>query len=261
MSLRSRITGSEDTDQTTDQTVTDETAADGTAVRPTFTPAPDDSDGVVDDSAVTDETQVPRPVGSVDDVAAQEPTISEQAVPTSAVAASDYSEPVSVEPEQTARAYETAPAAGSTVAGTTPASAYAATPAATSMTAATSTPGEPVTGKHAAPASGAILDGPLFTENPELRGQWQHIQAEFVDDPQTAVADAADLVQQAGQALVSTLQQRQSQMRAQWDRSQASGSADPTASEVTTTGGVDTEQLRQIMQRYRALFDQLSQPV
>ena len=117
-----------------------------------------------------------------------------------------------------------------------------------------------MTGKHAAPA-GATLDGPLFTENPELRGQWQHIQAEFVDDPQTAVADAADLVQQAGQALVATLQQRQSQMRAQWDRSAASGSADPTAGEVTTTGGADTEQLRQIMQRYRALFDQLSQPV
>jgi hypothetical protein len=308
MSLRSRITGSEDTDETTDQTVTDqpvtgETAADGTAVRPTFTPAPDDSDTVVDD-----ETRVPRPTDSVDDVAAQEPTVSERAVPAAAVPAADYTEPgyensgpgegdynqgsydraepVSVEPEQTAGAYETAPVTSTAVTDSTvdsgaagyesgsvdqrdtdyatvtdeqPAAAYAATPA------ATATPAEPVgsavTGKHAALASDTALDGPLFTENPELRGQWQHIQAEFVDDPQHAVADAAELVQQAGQALVSTLQQRQERMRSEWDRNKANRTGTATDDEVTTTGGVDTEQLRQIMQRYRALFDQLSQPV
>jgi hypothetical protein len=277
MSLRSRITGSEDTDETTDQTATDqpvtgETTADGTAVRPTFTPAPAGSDTIVDD-----ETRFPRPTDSVDDVAAQEPAVSERAVPAGAVPAADYTEPgyensdsgqagynqggydraepVSVEPgsvDQRDTDY-------ATVTDEQPAASYAATPA------ATATPAEPVgsavTGKHAAPAGGTALDGPLFTENPELRGQWQHIQAEFVDDPQHAVADAAELVQQAGQALVSTLQQRQERMRSEWDRNKANRTGTATDDEVTTTGGVDTEQLRQIMQRYRALFDQLSQPV
>jgi hypothetical protein len=289
MSLRSRITGSEDTDETADQTVTDQSAADGTAVRPTFTPAPADGAAVADD-----ETRVPRPTASADDVAAQDPTVSERSVPADDVPAADYTEPdyegagsgragysqgdydqaepVSVEPEQTARAYEAAPAASPAATGSTAVSGSPADSGAAGYETgsagqrdsdyATVTDEQPAAaGKHAARTSDTALDGPLFTENPELRGQWQHIQAEFVDDPQHAVADAADLVQQAGQALVSTLQQRQERMRSEWDRNKANRTGTATDDEVTTTGGVDTEQLRMIMQRYRALFDQLSQPV
>ena len=75
--------------------MTDEATADDTAVRPTFTPAPADSDGAAADRAVDDETQVPRPAASVSDVAAQEPTVSERAVPTGAVAASTTPSPAS----------------------------------------------------------------------------------------------------------------------------------------------------------------------
>jgi hypothetical protein len=321
MSLRSRITGSDETETDTDQAaadpaLTDEAGSGGTGVRPTFTPAPE-----TDDAA--DPTTVPWPSSSADDVAAQPPTLVEPAGPVdpddaetgypesaSAQSAADrpdyagsdnsmagYSEPgstddnvtgygaaehgatdynapagqpVSVEPEQTARAYEASPA--DSAAETYPASgATAADTAVAPVEPVSEQPvagqpvSEPVTpapaGKHAAPVSGSALDGPLFTENPELRGQWQHIQAEFVDDPQHAVADAADLVQQAGQALVATLQQRQERMRSEWDRDQANRTGTATDNDVTTTGGADTEQLRQIMQRYRALFDQLSQPV
>jgi hypothetical protein len=99
------------------------------------------------------------------------------------------------------------------------------------------------------------LDQPLLSGDTELLSQWQRVQADFVDDPKIAVAGAADLVEQAGQALVDALQQRQRQMRTMWDHSAADGSAAPGESNV------DTEELRQMMQRYRALFNQLYQPV
>ena len=102
-------------------------------------------------------------------------------------------------------------------------------------------------------AAPADLDQPLLSGDTELLSQWQRVQAEFVDDPQVAVAGAADLVEQAGQALVEALQQRQRQMRTLWDHSSADRSAAPGDSP-------DTEQLRQMMQRYRALFNQLHQP-
>ena len=105
------------------------------------------------------------------------------------------------------------------------------------------------------PAAVPNLDQPLLSGDTELLSQWQRVQADFVDDPQVAVAGAADLVEQAGQALVDALQQRQRQMRTMWDYSSADGSAAPGE------GNADTEQLRQMMQRYRALFNQLYQPV
>ncbi|HVT67154.1 MAG TPA: hypothetical protein VHF26_05355 [Trebonia sp.] len=101
-----------------------------------------------------------------------------------------------------------------------------------------------------APAGGAALNEPLLSGNTELLQRWQHVQAQFVEDPRVAVAGAADLVEQAGRALVDALEQRQRQMRGLWDRG---GSAAPG-------DGVDTEQMRQLMQRYRALFNQLYRP-
>jgi hypothetical protein len=106
-----------------------------------------------------------------------------------------------------------------------------------------------------AAGDGADLDQPLLSGDTELLGRWQRLQAGFIDDPQVAVAGAADLVEQAGQALVDTLRQRQRQMRAMWDRS--------PADEPTAPGDMnaDTEQLRQVMLHYRVLFNQLCQPV
>ena len=111
----------------------------------------------------------------------------------------------------------------------------------------------PVTG--AAGVAGTDLDLPLFSSNSELVSRWQRTQAEFVDHPQVAVAAAADLVEQAAQALVDALELQQRKLRASWAGNGTSGSAAPG----DTAAG--TEQLRQVMLRYRALFNQLCQPV
>jgi hypothetical protein len=83
-----------------------------------------------------------------------------------------------------------------------------------------------------------------------------------VDDPQEAVGDAADLVEQTAQALVGALRQRQRQLRVLWDRGPADGAArvngDPGTAKAA--GVPDTEHLRQLIQQYRALFNQLSRP-
>jgi hypothetical protein len=98
-------------------------------------------------------------------------------------------------------------------------------------------------------------NAPLLGDSVGLRASWQTAQAGFVDDPRAAVADAAELVEHTAQTLIGSLQQRQSQLRAQWDNN---GSGDLGAD----TPGLlsDTEQLRHLMQNYRNLFNQLVQP-
>jgi hypothetical protein len=98
-------------------------------------------------------------------------------------------------------------------------------------------------------------NAPLLGDSVGLRASWQAAQAGFVDDPRAAVADAAELVEHAAQTLIGSLQQRQQQLRTQWDNN---GSGDLGAD---TTGALsDTEQLRHLMQDYRTLFNQLVQP-
>jgi hypothetical protein len=105
----------------------------------------------------------------------------------------------------------------------------------------------------AAPGTGARLAEPLLHDAAGLRSQWQRVQGSFVDDPQAAVGDAADLVEQTAQAIVGALRQRQRELRAEWDRSPAgSAQSNPARGAVP-----DTEHLRVLMQRYRALFNQL----
>lgn len=100
-------------------------------------------------------------------------------------------------------------------------------------------------------AAGTGLDEPLLADATGLRARWQQAQANFVDDPRTAVTDAAALVEQTAQALIDGLERRQRQLRQQWERGQA---GDPNAPAGEPS---DTERLRLTMQRYRALFDQL----
>jgi hypothetical protein len=101
----------------------------------------------------------------------------------------------------------------------------------------------------------AGLDEPLLSDAAGLRLRWQQVQAGFVDDPQEAVGDAADLIEQSAQALVGALRQRQRELRVLWERGANGG---PGSAQ---TGGVpDTEHLRLMMQRYRALFNQLCRP-
>jgi hypothetical protein len=119
----------------------------------------------------------------------------------------------------------------------------------------------------------AGLDGPLISEADELRTSWQRIQAAFIDDPRDAVTDAAGLVEHTAQALIGALRQRQQQLRAMWDRdgmpdgveyADSGGTAPRPASADgdtrTAADGPDTEQLRLLLQRYRALFNHLCRP-
>jgi hypothetical protein len=93
-------------------------------------------------------------------------------------------------------------------------------------------------------------DGPLLPDADELRTNWQRVQASFVDDPHTAVAEAADLVGHVVQALTGALRQRQERLREQW----VTDGADPGAGPGT---GPDTERLRVTLQQYRAVFNQI----
>jgi hypothetical protein len=110
-----------------------------------------------------------------------------------------------------------------------------------------------------APLSSSATDidpsAPLLGDSVGLRASWQAAQAGFVDDPRAAVADAAELVEHTAQTLIGSLQQRQRQLRTQWDNN-GSGEAGAAA----TGDGSDTEQLRHLMQNYRNLFNQLVQP-
>jgi hypothetical protein len=117
----------------------------------------------------------------------------------------------------------------------------------------------------------AGLDGPLLSDTDELHASWQRIQGAFIDDPREAVADAAGLVEHLGQELASALRQRQQQLRALWDSDGMpdgtdyadSGSPAGTLSSedrLAAGGGPDTEQLRLVIRRYRALFNELCRP-
>jgi hypothetical protein len=108
------------------------------------------------------------------------------------------------------------------------------------------------------PVPAAAMDEPLLGDVAALRSRWQRVQAGFVDDPQEAVGNAADLIEQTAQALVGALRQRQRQLRVMWERGPADDSA-PEDSE-SAARAADTEHLRLLMQRYRALFNQLCRP-
>jgi hypothetical protein len=118
---------------------------------------------------------------------------------------------------------------------------------------------EPGTTVPAAPRP--TTDGPvnlLLGDADRLRGRWQHAQAGFVDDPREAVGEAADLIEQTAQALVIALRQQQRELRVMWEHSPADDSVTGDGEPAAPTS--DTEHLRLMMQRYRALFNQLCRP-
>ena len=81
-------------------------------------------------------------------------------------------------------------------------------------------------------------------EADELQGvilRWKEIQAQFVDEPRSAVQDADALVADLMQRLARTFAAEQAQLESRW----ASGE------------DVSTEDLRQGLRRYRSFFERL----
>lgn len=86
-------------------------------------------------------------------------------------------------------------------------------------------------------------EGPLFADG-ELKGfrtRWDQVQASFVDEPREAVRSADSLVANVVQRIAEQFAQERDQLERQWD----SGT------------NVSTEDLRQSLKRYRALFGRL----
>lgn len=73
------------------------------------------------------------------------------------------------------------------------------------------------------------------------RSRWDQIQASFVDEPQTAVAQADNLVEELVRRITEQFTTERTKLEGQW----SSGSS------------VSTEDLRQTLRRYRSFFDRL----
>jgi hypothetical protein len=243
----------------------DETAARGAAQAPgaaryAFTAPPTAASGASPAPA----TVVPSEVVTEPDLAeqpdpAEEPRLAEEAV----------AKPVFEAPGAavTPPALET-PGPGATPApdfeergsATTPVPTFQPRPAPVPSLRAT---GEDGSAAQVAPVTEPDFAAPLLSGTAELRARWQRVQGDFVDDPQAAVSDADDLVGQTAEALVNAVRQRQRQLRAAWERSPAGASpaaADGQTPTAMAPGAPDTEQLRLMMQRYRALFNELCRP-
>jgi hypothetical protein len=180
----------------------------------------------------------------VDDETVEDETVAESGDVESEVVTDDPAAPVAPAPRPNGEAvpgFRRASTEGTPTGGNGsrafPRHAVASAPAASAM------PG----------TSASVVDEPLLSDVAGFRTRWQQTQAGFVDDPRQAVGEAADLIEQAAQALVVAVRQRQRQLRESWDRT-------PEAHGTEPANVADTEQLRLMMQRYRALFNQLCRP-
>jgi len=86
-------------------------------------------------------------------------------------------------------------------------------------------------------------NGPLLTQEStrDLRSQWDHIQAGFVDDPRSCVKQADELVANAIGRLSESFTQQRSGLESQWSRGE----------------DVSTEELRVALRKYRSFFNRL----
>jgi len=75
----------------------------------------------------------------------------------------------------------------------------------------------------------------------QYRGNWQSIQAEFVDEPRASVEKADRLVADLMQRLAAGFAEEREQLETQWD----------------SGDDVSTEDLRVALTRYRSFFDRL----
>jgi hypothetical protein len=88
-----------------------------------------------------------------------------------------------------------------------------------------------------------MADGPLFREE-ELQGfrvRWDQVQGSFVDEPRQAVEQADGLVANMVKRLAEEFSTARADLEKQW----------------ATGGDVSTEDLRQVLRRYRSFFNRL----
>ncbi len=78
-------------------------------------------------------------------------------------------------------------------------------------------------------------------EADSLRGRWDTIQTEFVDEPRAAVEKADNLVGDVMQRLADGFSHERTRLEKEWDRGDS----------------VSTEDLRVALKRYRSFFDRL----
>jgi hypothetical protein len=86
-------------------------------------------------------------------------------------------------------------------------------------------------------------DGPLFDEEElqRFRSRWDQVQGSFVDEPRLAVEQADGLVANIVKRLAEEFSTARADLEKQWD----------------TGGDVSTEELRQVLRRYRSFFNRL----
>lgn len=108
------------------------------------------------------------------------------------------------------------------------------------IAAAGSTAVEPDSGRDDQDGGG---EAPLLPDDQgaRLRARWREVQTRFVDDPREAVASADGLVAELMQTLASGFAERRRALEEQWQRGE----------------DVGTEDLRVVLQQYRAFFDRL----
>jgi hypothetical protein len=92
--------------------------------------------------------------------------------------------------------------------------------------------------KPAAQRQAPLFDGKMAEA---LGGRWSDIQAGFADEPRRSVEQADSLVAEIMQQLAQAFSQARSNLERQWDRGD----------------DVNTEDLRQVLRRYRSFFDRL----
>jgi hypothetical protein len=107
---------------------------------------------------------------------------------------------------------------------------------------------KPAPSQSTAPAEGERVPNAGFGtpnlpehDSAQASERWQHIQAEFVDDPRKAVGDAHQLVGDLVQRIVDGFTRERSELEAQWSKGDS----------------VSTEDLRVCLQHYREFFSRL----
>jgi hypothetical protein len=92
---------------------------------------------------------------------------------------------------------------------------------------------------------------------------WQGVQAEFVDDPRAAVSSADGLIRSVMAERgypVEDFEQRAADLSVDHPKVVENYRQGHRLAEASVSGGSSTEDLRQAMRHYRALFDELVEP-